>query len=249
VRFHLLLRAQFRVKGGVAENISSLASGRDNDGDTLRHIRILGESTEWKDDTQADNCGKPLQHVESNHVHSEGVAIQTQMESRSGSFSNAATCGLLGCNLGDELLRPPAASGSMRCSQNVTPVRHAVYARTVADSSLASLNVRIRVMRADENAFGPGKADLLESLLETGSLNRSASGMKMSYVKAFSLVHAMNDLFREPLVELSRGGRQGGGTRVTDFGRRVLAEYRALCEAGEKAIRPSWRKLRKLLKE
>ena len=73
--------------------------------------------------------------------------------------------------------------------------------------------------------------------------------MKMSYVKALSLVHAMNDLFREPLVELSRGGKHGGGTQVTDFGRKVLAEYRVLCEAGEKAIRPRWRKLRRLLKE
>ena len=130
----------------------------------------------------------------------------------------------------------------------MTPAGRTGYARTVADFPLASLNVRIRVMRADENAFGPGKADLLESLLETGSLNRSASGMKMSYVKALSLVHAMNDLFREPLVELSRGGKHGGGTQVTDFGRRVLAEYRALCDASEKAGRPAWRKLRKLLK-
>jgi molybdate transport system regulatory protein len=119
----------------------------------------------------------------------------------------------------------------------------------VADSPLASLNVRIRVMRADENAFGPGKADILESLLETGSLNRTASGMKMSYVKALSLVHAMNDLFREPLVELSRGGKQGGGAQVTDFGRKVLAEYRAMCEASEMAGRPAWRRLRKLLKD
>jgi molybdate transport system regulatory protein len=104
-------------------------------------------------------------------------------------------------------------------------------------------------MRGEENAFGPGKAQLLESLLQTGSLNRSASGMKMSYMKALSLMHAMNRLFREPLVELSRGGKQGGGTQVTDFGRKVLAEYRAMCEAGEKACQPSWRRLRRLVKD
>lgn len=103
-------------------------------------------------------------------------------------------------------------------------------------------------MRGEDNAFGPGKADLLESLLETGSLNRSASGMKMSYAKALSLMHAMNTLFREPLVELSRGGKQGGGTQVTDFGRKVLAEYRAMCAASEKAGRPSWQKLQRMLK-
>jgi molybdate transport system regulatory protein len=119
----------------------------------------------------------------------------------------------------------------------------------MADSSQASLKVRIRVMRGEDNAFGPGKAQLLESLLKTGSLNRSASGMKMSYMKALALMHAMNTLFREPLVVLSRGGKQGGGTQVTDFGRKVLAEYRAMCDAGEKAGRPAWRRLQKLLKD
>ena len=131
----------------------------------------------------------------------------------------------------------------------MTPADGNLYARALADSTQASLKVRIRVMRGEENAFGPGKAQLLESLLETGSLNRSASGMKMSYMKALALMHAMNTLFREPLVELSRGGKRGGGTRVTDFGRKVLAEYRAMCEAGEKAGLPSWRRLRKLLKD
>ncbi len=118
----------------------------------------------------------------------------------------------------------------------------------MADSSQASLKVRLRVMRGEENAFGPGKAQILESLLETGSLNRSASGMKMSYMKALALVRAMNTHFREPLVVLSRGGKQGGGTQVTDFGRKVLAEYRAMRDAGEDAMSASWRKLRKLLK-
>ena len=119
----------------------------------------------------------------------------------------------------------------------------------MADSSQASLKVRIRVMHGEENAFGPGKAQLLESLLQTGSLNRSASGMKMSYVKALALVHAMNTLFREPIVVLSRGGKQGGGTQVTDFGKKVLAEYRVLYAASEKAAQPSWRRLRWLLRD
>jgi len=79
---------------------------------------------------------------------------------------------------------PAAAAFDLRPSSFDFPrrdkARRATYARGVADSSLASLKVRIRVMRGEDNAFGPGKAQLLESLLETGSLNRSASGMKMS---------------------------------------------------------------------
>lgn len=104
-------------------------------------------------------------------------------------------------------------------------------------------------MRGEEDALGPGKAQLLESLLETGSLNRTASAMKMSYVKALALVRAMNENFREPLVALSRGGKQGGGTQVTDMGRKVLAEYQAMREASEAAVLPGLRRLKRLVKD
>lgn len=116
-------------------------------------------------------------------------------------------------------------------------------------SSPVALKFRLRVIREDEAAFGPGKAEVLESLLETASLNRTASAMKLSYVKALALVHAMNEHFRTPLVVLSRGGKQGGGTQVTDAGRKVLAEYRAMCAASEAAALPGWRRLRRWVKD
>ncbi len=116
-------------------------------------------------------------------------------------------------------------------------------------SALLAIKIRLRVIRGEDDAFGPGKAQLLESLLETGSLNRSASAMKMSYVKALALVRAMNAHFTEPLVVLSRGGRHGGGTQVSDAGRKVLAEYQAMREASEEAAGPAWKRLRRLLRE
>lgn len=110
------------------------------------------------------------------------------------------------------------------------------------------LKLRLRVACGGEDAFGPGKAQLLESLLETASLNRTATELKMSYVKALALVRAMNAHFGEPLVVLSRGGSRGGGTQVTDAGRKALEEYHVMCAASEAAARPGWRRLSKLLK-
>lgn len=115
-------------------------------------------------------------------------------------------------------------------------------------SELFDFKLRLRIIRGDEDAFGPGKAQLLESLMETGSLNRTASAMKMSYVKALALVRSMNANFKEPLVVLSRGGKQGGGTRVTDAGLSVLATYREMREASEAAAAATWKKLRRLLR-
>lgn len=110
------------------------------------------------------------------------------------------------------------------------------------------IKLRLRIACADEDAFGPGKAQLLESLLETSSLNQTASALKMSYVKALSLVRAMNAHFTEPLVVLSRGGKKGGGTQVTDTGRKVLTEYHAMRKASEKAAQPGWKRMKRLLK-
>lgn len=115
--------------------------------------------------------------------------------------------------------------------------------------SAATIKIRVRAIRGEDIAFGPGKEELLESLLETGSLNRTAKAMQMSYVKALALVRSMNEHFREPLVTLARGGRLGGGTQVTEEGRKVLAEYRAMRLASEQAARPGWRRLQRLLKD
>jgi molybdate transport system regulatory protein len=124
-----------------------------------------------------------------------------------------------------------------------------LLSRRVPRSPDSTLKIRVRVTRGDADAFGPGKAQLLESLLETGSLNRSARDLKMSYVKALALVRAMNTHFSEPLVTLSRGGRQGGGTQVSKLGTQVLAEYSALHKSCEKAAQSRWRRLQKLLKD
>jgi molybdate transport system regulatory protein len=50
----------------------------------------------------------------------------------------------------------------------------------------------------------------------------------MSYRRAWLLVDTMNRCFREPVVAAAPGGSRGGGARVTDFGRRVLAAYETL---------------------
>ena len=79
--------------------------------------------------------------------------------------------------------------------------------------------------------MGPGKAALLEAIVDAGSISAAARNMKMSYRRAWMLVDVMNRSFKEPLVHSVAGGRQGGGASVTDAGRHVLAQYRALEQA------------------
>ena len=88
--------------------------------------------------------------------------------------------------------------------------------------------LRIRLVLAPGDMIGPGKADLLEGIRDTGSIAAAGRRMGMSYKRAWMLVGAMNSGFREPLVASARGGRSHGGARLTATGGAVLAHYRAL---------------------
>jgi molybdate transport system regulatory protein len=95
---------------------------------------------------------------------------------------------------------------------------------------------RFRVQIKHAAAIGPGKADVLQSVAETGSLAEAGRRMGMSYQRVWSLVAAMNADFVEPLVFKQRGGVAGGGAHLTPTGERVLSIYRAIEHDAQRAV-------------
>ena len=87
------------------------------------------------------------------------------------------------------------------------------------------IKITARILHGDEIAMGPGKADLLEAIGRTGSISAAGRDLGMSYRRTWMLVDTMNRCWREPLVSTVVGGRTGA--RLTDEGRKVLADYRA----------------------
>ena len=76
--------------------------------------------------------------------------------------------------------------------------------------------------------LGDKRVRLLEAIEQHGSISQAAKHVPLSYKAAWDAVDAMNNLADRPLVERSTGGRAGGGTLLTDHGRRVIALYRAV---------------------
>jgi molybdate transport system regulatory protein len=111
-----------------------------------------------------------------------------------------------------------------------------------------SLKPRFRVVCGKEVAFGPGKMELLALLVKTGSLNKAARRLDMSYMRAWTLVKTMNECFREPVAVASRGGKHGGGMNVTPAGRRALALYQDIEDTALKSTRPLWGRLQEMLR-
>ena len=88
------------------------------------------------------------------------------------------------------------------------------------------LELRLRLVLGRDVAIGPGKADLLEGIAETGSIAAAGRRMGMSYRRAWLLVDAMNKCFAVPLVETTKGGQKGGRAVLTETGADVLERFR-----------------------
>jgi molybdate transport system regulatory protein len=121
--------------------------------------------------------------------------------------------------------------------------------RKTSPARLPALHPRFRIVCGKEIAFGPGKADLLELIAETGSIGKAASRMKMSYMRAWSLVQAMNRCFKKPLILAKHGGEGGGGgAELTETGRKAVTLYQQMERASLRATAAHWKQLRQLLR-
>ena len=88
------------------------------------------------------------------------------------------------------------------------------------------LRGRIWIEGPEGTFLGYGRVVLLERIKEYGSISAAARSMKMSYRHAWELVDSMNRQGRVPVVQMTTGGRGGGGTVLT--------------EAGEEAVETFW---------
>lgn len=101
--------------------------------------------------------------------------------------------------------------------------------------SPALLSLRIDL---PQGRIGPGKIALLEAIAREGSISAAGRALGMSYKRAWDLVDATNTLLGTPVVAASPGGHRGGGAALTEAGRALVADYRAIEEAARQAAAP-----------
>ena len=72
------------------------------------------------------------------------------------------------------------------------------------------------------------RIELLHAIEEHGSISKAAKAVPMSYKSAWEAVDTMNTLSPEPIVYRETGGKDGGGTTVTSYGKTLLKNYAVL---------------------
>ena len=82
-----------------------------------------------------------------------------------------------------------------------------------------------------EKFFGEGPARLLHAVEETGSLRAAATGMNMAYTKALKLIKNAESALGIVLITRTAGGKDGGGSRLTEEGKEWLQRYEAYRDA------------------
>lgn len=72
------------------------------------------------------------------------------------------------------------------------------------------------------------KIELLHEIKLTGSLRSAAKKLNISYQHAWTMIDEMNQIAPNQLVIKKRGGVNGGGAQITDYGEKIISEYRII---------------------
>ena len=76
-----------------------------------------------------------------------------------------------------------------------------------------------------EKFFGEGPARILRAVETTHSLRAAAMSMDMAYTKALRLMKNAEQALGFPLLVSVTGGKDGGGSTLTDAGKEWLERY------------------------
>ncbi len=60
---------------------------------------------------------------------------------------------------------------------------------------------------------------------DNGSISKAAKSIGMTYKKAWAMVDEMNEKAKKPYVIAQKGGQKGGGTEVTEAGKKMVEAY------------------------
>jgi len=91
--------------------------------------------------------------------------------------------------------------------------------------------------------FGSGKKCLLEAIEKYGSINQAAKEVRISYRTAWSYLNAMEERLGIKLIDRQTGGKNGGGTVLTEDARTILKKYKNLESGLQKIVDERFRRI------
>ena len=89
------------------------------------------------------------------------------------------------------------------------------------------LSCKVWLEFKDKPLIGKGGAEILEAVDKENSISKAAKSLSMSYRYVWNYLQEIQDTIEQPIVKTYKGGKAGGGgAKLTDLGRSLLAEYK-----------------------
>lgn len=76
--------------------------------------------------------------------------------------------------------------------------------------------------------FGGGKTELLQVIDETGSISEASKQVGMNYKKALGHIQLLQNYIEDELVVSHKGGKNQGGTKLTDKAKDLIERYKEM---------------------
>ena len=106
-------------------------------------------------------------------------------------------------------------------SFRLTPLCHHRY----NGSDLMKMKLKIWMEQDGSVAFAEGRRMLLEAVDRLGSLNAAAKELGMSYRAAWGKIKATEEALGLKLLDVTTGGKGGGGAKLTHEARKLVTSY------------------------
>ncbi|MFB2659808.1 TOBE domain-containing protein [Shewanella mangrovisoli] len=98
------------------------------------------------------------------------------------------------------------------------------------------LHALLTLSLGDKPFANPRRIALLCQVANTGSISQGAKLAGISYKAAWDAINEMNTTMPEPVVSSEKGGKGGGGAKLTEFGERLLKVYSITSQVQEMAL-------------
>ncbi len=106
------------------------------------------------------------------------------------------------------------------------------------------LNYKIWVETdAHVSIFGEGKWKLLKAIKETGSLRAAVENQGLSYRQTWSKLKNIEEKLGFPIIEKTRGGAQGGQTKLTTQGEKIVDFFDKVYNEFEPSVKKIFQQL------
>jgi molybdate transport system regulatory protein len=93
------------------------------------------------------------------------------------------------------------------------------------NASVFQLVADVSLFREGELFIGKSQLRLLKQVEKDGSIRTAAMNLKMSYQYAWHMLERINRLSPVPVVVRQKGGKDGGGCRITPFGIKLMHAF------------------------